>query len=327
MPGWVSPTARSVVAIWARPPLMILLTRQGWVRIRLDGQIHSLPLATTPDRRSHHTLELVVDRLRVAKKHRSRLAEAVETALAVGGGRVIAAPTAETAMPDEELTFSTELSCPNEPRNYSFNHAQGWCPVCEGLGTQPGVDPAALVPDESKSIREGAISLWGPLEEGGLLHKLLTAMAQAAGFSLNQPFAKLTPAQRNLIFFGSDEQFTVEGMSVQFKGLVEGIRSAVQLGDKMRRRLTNVPCPACGGGRLRPEPAATRFRGQTLPELCRYSLKEALGFFEQLNLSPTEEQRAGEIPEEILSRLRLLVNIGLDYLTLDRPAVSAGCAC
>jgi len=113
---------------------------------------------------------------------------------------------------------------------------------------------------------------------------------------------------------------------VRFKGLMEGVRSAVQLGDKMRRRFarawTDVPCPACGGGRLRPEPAATRFRAHTLPELCRYSLQEALGFFEQLNLSSTEEQRAGEIPDEVLSRLRLLVDIGLDYLTLDRPAAS-----
>ncbi len=314
--------------------LLERLQRQGWVRIRLDGQIQRLPFASAPDRRSHHKLELVVDRLRVAEKHRSRLAEAVETALAVGGGQVIAAPTAETAAPDEELTFSSELSCPNcgtayqelEPRSYSFNHAQGWCPVCEGLGTQPGVEPAALVPDESKSIREGAVSLWGPLERDSLLYKLLAAVAEAAGFSLNQPFAELTFAQRNLVFSGGDEQFTVDGMTVRFKGLVEGIRSAVQLGDKMRRRFarawTDVPCHACGGGRLRPEPAATRFRTHTLPELCRYSLEEALGFFEQLDLSSTEEQRAGEIPEEVLSRLRLLVDIGLDYLTLDRPAAS-----
>jgi len=314
--------------------LLERLQRQGWVRIRLDGEIQHLPLATIPDRRSQHTLELVVDRLRVAQKYRSRLAEAVETALAVGGGRVIAIPTAETATPDEEQTFSSELSCPNcgtaypelEPRNYSFNHAQGWCPVCQGLGTQPGVEVAALVPNESKSIREGAVSLWGPLHEGSLLEKLLTAVADAAGFSLEQPFGELTLAQRNLIFYGTNERIPVEGMTIRFKGLVEGIHSAARLGEPMRRRFarawTDVPCPACGGGRLRPESAATRFRGRTLPALCRYSLKEALDFFEQLDLSPTERQRAGEIPHEILSRLRLLVDLGLDYLTLDRPAAS-----
>ncbi len=310
------------------------LQRQGWTRVRVDGAICRLPLASPLDRRQHHTIEVVVDRLRAAKKRRARVAEAVETALMIGQGRLLVTRAKDDAEPSHELSLATELSCPNcgiayeelEARAYSFNHPQGWCRVCEGLGTHKGVDLAALVPDESKSLAEGAVSLWGSPAPDSLLYKLLSAIAEQTGFRMEQPFAEFTPTQRDLILYGSDEEFSVDGMRVRFAGLVEGVRSAVKLGDESRRKFArawgDVPCPACGGDRLRPEPAATQFRGYTLPELCRLSLRECLQFFERLELSPIESQRAAEIPGEILSRLRLLVDIGLDYLTLHRPAAT-----
>jgi len=315
-------------------PILAHLQKQGWTRVRIDGEVHRLPLDFSIDRRQHHQVQVVVDRLRPAKKRRSRLAEAVEAALDISQGRVVIARTAQSRAEAPDVSLATELSCPRcgvayqrlTPRSYSFNHAEGWCPACEGLGTEEGVDLRVLVPDESKSLTEGAVSLWGPLSEDSLLYRLLAAIGEQAGFNLDQPFSELTAPQRELIFFGSDRQFAVDNMKVQFRGLATAVKAASQLGEDFRRKFarawTQVPCSACGGKRLRPEPAASQFRGYTLPKLCSLSLKECREFFAHLELTPAELQRAGQIPEEINNRLRFLVEVGLEYLTLDRPAAS-----
>ena len=308
------------------------LARQGWTRVRIDGEVHRLPLDFTIDRRRHHEVEVVVDRLRPAKKRRPRIAEAVEAALNISQGRVIIARTAGEE--PTEVSLATELSCPNcgiayeqlTPRSYSFNHAEGWCGQCQGLGTEQGVDLRVLVPDETKSLADGAISLWGPLPEGSMLYQLLAALAKRLGFTLNQPLSTLTAQQRDVLLFGTEEDFRVDGMRVRFGGLVDGVAAVAALSDDFRRKFARawapVPCSACEGSRLRPEPAASEFRGYTLPQLCSLSLEECLTFFDSLELTAAEQQRAAQIPEEIQSRLRFLVEVGLEYLTLDRPAAT-----
>jgi len=311
--------------------------QQGWLRARIDGEIVRLPLEREMDRRRRHQVEIVVDRVEVTSEARSRVAEAVEAALALGEGQLIVAPFEADA---EERLFSQRFSCdecgaayePLTPRSFSFNHREGWCPVCEGLGTRRGADPRALVPDPEKSLREGALSPWGPLQEGSMLERMLAAVAEQSGFDLDTPFEDLRPEQQDLVFYGAgDREFEVdESLRTRFLGLVPAIEEASRLSARFRQRvgriLRDLPCPACDGGRLRPEPAAARLRGRSIVELCTLSLTKASGFFEHLELTEREQSLASDLLEEIKRRLRLLVDIGLGYLTLHRsaPSLSGG---
>ncbi len=311
-------------------PLLQRLQREGWSRVRVDGQVHRLPLRQPIDRRTHHEVAVVVDRLQPAKGRRARIAEAVEAALAISSSTVIAAPADGG---DGEVTFATQLSCPQcgrayeplTPRDYSFNHYQGWCPQCEGLGVVKGIDPRLVVPDGRKAIREGAIAALGPIERGSLLERLLAAVAAEAGFSLDQPFDQLTAEQQQMLLHGGLQQIVVDpGLRVRFKGVITALQEAMRHESRLGglRERADIPCPRCKGGRLDDEARATRFRGLTLPELCNLSLDDCLDFFGSLRLSPAEAQRAVQVPEEISARLRFLCEVGLDYLTLHREAAT-----
>ncbi|NLO04767.1 MAG: excinuclease ABC subunit UvrA, partial [candidate division WS1 bacterium] len=308
------------------------LQREGWLRVRIDGEVERLPVERTIQRRRRHAVEVAVDRVDLTDVRRSRLAEAVETALALGGGRLRVA-TIDGA---DERTFSQHNSCqqcgaayePLTPRAFSFNHREGWCSECEGLGTRRGADPRALVPDPSLSLREGALSPWGPLQPGSLLERILGAVAREIGFDLDAPFEQLADEHQRLVFFGAGErEFAVDdGLSVAFRGLVPSIEQTSRLSARFRKRvgriLRDLPCPACHGGRLNPEAAAARLHGQTIVEICEMSLSEAHTFLAGLEPTPREAEMTGEILGEITRRLRLLDNVGLGYLTLHRPAPS-----
>jgi len=310
-------------------PLLQRLQRDGWSRVRVDGQVHRLPLRQAVDRRTHHDVAVVVDRLVPAQKRRARIAEAVEAALGVSEGSIVAA----LADGEKEATFATELSCPScglaykqlTPRDYSFNHYEGWCGECEGLGVVKGVDLDVVVPDESKSLRQGAITVLGEVEPGSMLEQFLSAVAREGGFSLDDPFEHLTDKQGRLLLNGTQTETEVTpGLRVRFKGVLSALEEA---GDQERRlgglrERGDIPCPRCHGGRLDEEAAATRFRDMTLPELCNLPLDECLCFFERLELSPAEAQRAAEVPQEIITRLRFVCEVGLDYLTLHREAMT-----
>lgn len=317
--------------------LLATAQREGWTRIWVDGEQHRLPLDFELDRRRHHEVAVIVDRLSPAASQRARLAEAVEAAFELSAGylqvRLADKPQAEPT------TFGTELSCPRcgmaydrlAPRRYSFNHPEGWCPRCLGLGTVEGVDPRALVPDESKSLATGAVSLWGPLEPGSLLHTYIQALARHLRFRLDRPWQDLYPRQRQALLEGVEEPIPLpEGGFFDFSGIREAVREAAGQGGEFRQRYarawTQVTCPECSGARLHPEAAATRFRGLILPKLCHWPLDQILHFLEKLRLTAAEQERAEEIVQEIHERLRLLVEMGLDYLTLDRagPTLSGG---
>jgi excinuclease ABC subunit A len=309
--------------------------REGWRRVRIDGEVTELPPPRIIDRRRRHQVELVVDRL-PPHASRSRLAEAVERALQVSGGQVVAAPMDEEG---QELHLSRDFGCPRcgasypelTPRSFSFNHPEGWCPACEGLGTRRGLDPEIMVPDGRLSLRQGAVTIWPQIPPGSLLERTLEAVAAYGGFTLDQPFDSLTEAQRRLVFEGSPQEIEVQpNLRVRFLGLAPGIEEASNLSHDFRRQyaraLGDLPCPACQGGRLNRLAAAVRFRGRTLVELCELPLSEVHRLYSELELTETERARVGEVLGEVQTRLAFLVQVGLGYLTLHRtaPTLSGG---
>jgi excinuclease ABC subunit A len=313
------------------PEVFARLERQGWRRVRVDGEVLGLPVREEISRRRRRQVELVVDRLPVQTGRRARLVEAVEAATKVSEGEVVVVSVAS----GRQLRLSLMYGCPQcgrvlEPltaRHFSFNHPEGWCPVCEGLGVQPGIDPEALLTDDRRSLRAGAVALWGPVEESTPWGTLLSCLAARLGFSLDTPLGELTPAQRRALLEGSPDWVRLpDGTRVRWRGLATALEEAARLSPEFRQRyargLTELPCPACQGGRLRPEAAAARFAGRTLVELALEPLGQVERWFAALRLSAADRQVAGEVLSEIRSRLRFLVDLGLDYLTLHRPGPS-----
>jgi len=308
--------------------------RDGWRRLRLDGEVHELPYDDPIDRRRKHQVEIVVDRISISARNRSRLAEALEAALAISGQDVIVL-TAD----GDTAAFSRLFACHEcgqsyeqiTPRSFSFNHPQGWCELCEGLGTQRGIDLNILVPDESKSLRQGAVKVWGPLASGTLLEKFVQALADFGSFTLDQAWKNLRRRDRHLIIYGSDDPIPVgEGLELFYQGLAPAIEQGRALSRDFRHRfgqlLRDLPCPACEGQRIRPEAAAVQFRGHTIGQICTWPLQQAAEFCDGLELSAIERPRAQDLLREIRKRLGFLVQVGLDYLTLDRsaPTLSGG---
>ncbi len=316
--------------------LFARLQREGWVRVRIDGEVARLPLEREIRRRRRHAIEVVVDRIDLTDGRRSRLAEAVETALDLSGGRLIVG----VAEDGDERAFSQHFSCescgaayePLTPRSFSFNHRRGWCPECEGLGVRLGADERALIPDPTLSIRGGALSPWGELTPGALLERVLEAVAGEVGFDLDTAFEDLADEHRLVLLYGSgDREFVVDDrLTVRFRGLISSIEETSRLSHRFRRRagriLRDLPCPTCAGGRVKREAAVARLRDRTIVELCELPLTEAAAFFDGMSLDDRGLGLAGEILGEIARRLRLLVDVGLGYLTLHRsaPSLSGG---
>jgi excinuclease ABC subunit A len=310
--------------------------REGFRRARLDGKVIELgDEAVTIDRRRRHRIEIVVDRVRVARRSRQRLADSIEQALQRSGGSLIILDH-ETG---QQRSYSQHASCagcgrtfePLTPRSFSFNHAEGWCPACDGLGTERAADPKAAIPDGRKSLRQGAVATWGALAPGNLLTQVLTAVGRKKGVDLDTPWRELTTVQHNVILFGTDEEwFRAGGIRVQYKGVFPAFEQATRLSWHFRHRLGRVvrdlPCRACAGGRLNPEAAAVQVRGQSLPQLCHMPLQQALATLTGLKLDRRERDRAGEVLDEALRRLRFLVEVGLEYVSLGRaaPTLSGG---
>ncbi|MER3416504.1 MAG: excinuclease ABC subunit A [Gemmataceae bacterium] len=320
------------------------MRRAGFTRVRVDGVTRSLDDAPAIDHRRHHTIEVVLDRVVVRKDQRGRIAEAVESALELGKGvmrvALVQEEVPETQWPVE--TFSHLLACRQcgrsleslGPNHFSFNSPLGWCPVCEGLGVQMGANPDLLVRSPALSLRAGAMALW-PGSDNTAFVSVVEALARRFHLSLDIPWAQLDAGQRRTVLHGTGDAWTdvtqsdpQSGQSrvlfrFQYKGIFPAIDEAARVSPYYRQVLdawvTEIPCTACGGSRLREDAAAVRFRGKTLAELARMPLGELSRWFEQLQLSTTERKVAGEVIREITARLRFLLDVGLDYLTLDRP--------
>ena len=313
--------------------------RAGFVRMRIDGQVLSLDERIDPGDEVE-TAEIVVDRLVVSAEVRSRIADSVETALEYGEDVVI---VAEVDGPDH--VYSTRYACakcnvsvrPLTPQMFSFNGPQGMCPRCEGLGVIREVDPSLLIADGSKSLAGGALKPYGALSSGRVAH-LLQGLADHYGFRLTTAWEKLEEAAREVILYGSNGEeieFTYEGRdgrnftySQPFEGIVNVSRRRLEEASSTARRsyyrsfVAEVPCPDCGGSRLRKEVLAVTVGGRSIAEITAMSIVEAEGFFEGLELEGSASIIADELIREMRARLQFMMRVGVGYLGLDRTAPS-----
>ena len=317
--------------------------RQGYVRVRLDGEIYEIGSLPEFDKKKKHTLEVVVDRLIVRDDIASRLADSLETATALSGGLVVI-----NILDGEDLLFSQNYACPDcnvsieelAPRMFSFNNPYGACQTCGGLGTLLRVDPAVVIPDTSLSLLEGAIKVsgWNSGEDGGSMSQMyLRALAEHYGFSLDTPFGELSQPIRNIIFYGTgsekltfnyEREFGSGTFSAPFEGIITNLERRYKdtQSDAMKETLesymSNIPCPDCKGQRLRPESLAVTIGDRSIASLSELPIRGALKFFESLALGEKQALIAAQILKEIRARLGFLVDVGLDYLTLSRNAGS-----
>jgi len=336
------------------------IRRTGFVRLRVDGRSYTVEEPLSIDHRRKHRIEVIVDRIAVRHSQRGRLADTVEAALDLGRGVIhIAHVEASREEPEWKVErFSQHFACdrcgrsfePLNPHHFSFNSPLGWCPTCEGLGFQRGANPAVLIRDPRRSLRDGAIAAWPPLTEDTPFVRFAEALAHHGGFSLETPLEQLDPAQQRILLYGTgDAWIPLEPMPsaqgkrqtkarirkdipvrFQYKGLLPAVDEASRVSFVYRHKLddlvSEVPCHTCAGSRLRDDAAASRFRNHTLGELCGWPLSETLAFFKELPLTAEQRQVAGELLREITNRLQFLVDVGLDYLTLSRqtPTLSGG---
>ncbi len=314
--------------------------RLGYVRVRVDGQMHELEEPITLDRRRKHTVEIVVDRLVVAAEARRRVAESVEAALEASGGTVLA--LAREGGSDREMLFSRRTSCPVchisipelEPSLFSFNNPFGACQQCSGLGVTLEFDPDLVIPDRSLSFEEGAVIPWNP--RAAWYRSQFESLAKHLGFDLDTPFDELPEETLHAILYGTKESIGYHYVSrdgrhkmdgsARFRGVLNDLKrrylesSSEGVKEWMEGLMAQRPCPACGGRRLKPEVLAVTLGGKNIHELTSLSVAEELAFYKGLQLPPTGQKIASQVLREIAARLGFLRDVGLGYLTLERRA-------
>ncbi|HAA90026.1 MAG: UvrABC system protein A, partial [Thermoanaerobacterales bacterium 50_218] len=312
------------------------IRKKGFVRVRVDGEVRELDEEIVLDRNKKHNIEVVVDRLVIRLGLEKRLADSLEIALKLGEGTVIA-----SFVEGEELIFSQNFACPEcgislaeiTPRLFSFNSPYGACPACSGLGFRLEVDPS-LVVDPERSVREGALLPWTRSPQH-YYPQLVRAVLEHYGCSWDTPFKELPAHVQEALLYGTQERIRFRYRDLlgrvrtwygTFEGVVSYLTRRYQEADSEEAReeisefMASRPCPVCQGARLRPESLAVTVGGKNIWEVTRLTIAEALEFFRNLKLTPREMQIAHQILKEIEARLGFLINVGLDYLTLDRQA-------
>ncbi len=326
------------------------LQTQGFSRARVDGETNTLDAildAPRLDKQKKHTIEVVVDRLGVKESAKRRLTDSVETALNLAGGLVlfdfVDLPAKD---PGREQRFSEKMACPNEhpidtdelePRSFSFNSPFGACTVCSGLGTRMEVDPELVVPDQTATLGEGAIQPWSQAHVADYFLKLMSALGEELGFDLNTPWEDIpAAAQRSLLDGHSTKVHVVTrnryGRERAYDAAFEGVRRYIERrhreaeSDTSRDRfegfMREVPCPACQGSRLKPVSMAVLIGGKNIAEVCALPINETAEFLNTLDLTDREKQIGERVLKEIQERLNFLLDVGLDYLSLNRPSGS-----
>ncbi len=315
--------------------------KRGYSRARVDGKVKSLEDKLELDKKSKHDVELIIDRLVLKPDVKPRLTDSVENALREGKGVLVVtdetgAKSADRTMSELNACHHCGLSFPElTPASFSFNNPLGMCEDCSGLGTRPEMDPDIIVPDKTRSIRDGAVEVWatGMARGEGWTADLVDSLAAGYGIDLDTPWEKLPKKQQAVVLYGGDgAEVTVKWGDAKWKMEWEGLvnklmRSFKSTGSESMRQyymkfLSDKPCPTCGGERLKPESRAVKVHGKTLVELSRLTIGEAQDFLATMPLSATEAQIAAELRKEIKSRLGFLIDVGLSYLTLDRAASS-----
>ncbi len=300
----------------------------GFTRVRVDGQVRRLDEdEIVLEKYVKHTIEVVVDRINVRAGVRSRLAESIETCLGLSSG-LVQVQTKD----DKEILLSSHLACADcgisfeelAPRLFSFNSPYGACPKCHGLGFLPEIDPALVIPDPTLSVEAGAIAPWGkpvlsmrhqPRESR--FWRRLNRVAEELGIDLWTPWKLLSEKHREIILNGCGERF--EGAIPSLQRLYTETESEY-FRSEIEKYMTERPCPACEGSRLKPEALAVQLHGLNVHQLCARSVREALAWVEALKLSEREQTIAHQVLKEIHARLRFLNDVGLDYLSLTRTA-------
>ncbi|HET7195326.1 MAG TPA: excinuclease ABC subunit UvrA [Nocardioides sp.] len=329
------------------------LQTQGFSRARVDGEIHTLDDPPTLDKQKKHTIEVVVDRLAVKGSAKRRLTDSVETALNLAGGLVLLDfVDLDAKDPERELRFSEKMSCPNEhaidtdelePRSFSFNSPFGACPDCHGLGTRMEVDPDLVVPNPQATLGEGAIQPWSQAHVADYFLRLMGALGDELGFDLNTPWEDLPAKARKSLLHGHSTKVHVVtrnryGRQRAYYAEFEGVQSYIERrhreaeSDTSRERfegfMREVACPVCEGTRLKPVSRAVTLRSTTaeglwsIADVCRLPINETADFLRGLDLSPREKQIGERVLKEIQERLNFLLDVGLDYLSLERPSGS-----
>ncbi|MFZ2015811.1 MAG: excinuclease ABC subunit UvrA [Nocardioides sp.] len=323
------------------------LQTDGFSRVRVDGDTHTLDDPPKLDKQRKHTIEVVVDRLSVKASSKRRLTDSVETALRLANGLVILDfVDLDAKDPGREMKFSERMACPHdhdldtdelEPRSFSFNSPFGACPECHGLGTRMEVDPELVVPDPQATLGEGAIQPWSQAHVADYFLRLMGALGEEVGFDLNTPWEKLTAKARKSLLEGHPTKVHVVttnryGRQRAYYAEFEGVRSYIERrhseaeSDTSRERfegfMREVPCPACQGSRLKPVSLAVTMGGKSIAEVCALPINESAAFLRELELSTREKQIAERVLKEIQERLNFLLDVGLDYLSLDRPSGS-----
>jgi len=321
--------------------------KRGFARVRVDGMIHQLTERLALDKKLKHDIELVVDRLVVKEGIRPRLTDSVETALREGKGTLIVAdaekeqrvgPGIDPVEYKKHDRFYSELNACHAcglsfgelaPQAFSFNSPLGSCPDCQGLGTRAEMDPDLIVPDPSLTIREGAVEPWASgMERGeGWTFEFVEHLARSLRLELDVPWAKLPKKDRDLVLLGTEAAGNGRGR-IEWEGVVNQLyRRFRSTGSEAMRRyymryFSDKPCQTCGGERLKPESRAVEIRGKGIVALSRLTIVEAHGWLSSLGLAGSEAKIADELLKEIRNRLKFLLDVGLGYLTLDRPGPS-----
>jgi excinuclease ABC subunit A len=318
------------------------IRKQGFVRVRVDGQLFELDESIPLEKNKKHDIAVVVDRVVLGPEQRTRLVDSLETAVRLGSGTAVVVPVEGGS----EVVFSQAYACPvdgisvpePEPRNFSFNSPHGACPTCTGLGSQLVVDAEMVVPDPSLTLRQGAIAAWSRSQF--FYPELLETACESFGIDMDKPFSKLTPKEVDLLLNGSRGRkirFTYRNQYRQkrwYESVFEGVLANLQrrydetesefLKAELQKYMAQKPCPACGGTRLKKESLAVTVAGRNIAEVCVLSIEQAIAFFERLpgELSGRENEIARGILKEIRERLQFMIDVGLDYLTLERAATT-----
>ncbi|PCF65441.1 excinuclease ABC subunit UvrA [Staphylococcus intermedius] len=318
--------------------LLTDISKKGYVRVRVDGEIMDVTQVPELDKNKNHTIEIVVDRLVVKPGIETRLADSIETVLELADGRLVV-----DIIDGDKLEFSEKHACPIcgfsigelEPRMFSFNSPFGACPTCDGLGQKLTVDLDLVVPDKDKTLNEGAILPWEPTSSD-FYPSMLKRVCEVYKINMDKPFKKLTERQRNIILFGSSDkeiEFTFKSKfgqerkrTMPFEGVVPNIERRYHespseyVREMMQKYMGEQVCETCHGQRLSREALSVYVAGKNVGEVVEQSISEALTYYENIELSDQDAQIARLILKEITSRLAFLNNVGLDYLTLNRAS-------
>jgi len=318
------------------------LVKQGYSRAIVDGEAISLSEPPKLKKQEKHTVEVVIDRLTAKADSKSRLTDSIETALRLSSGIVLLDFVDAKAGQAKIHTYSEHLACHDcnlsfeelEPRSFSFNSPFGACPECSGIGTKLEVDEELIIPDDGLSINDGAIAPWSGGQSADYFVRLLEALSDDIKFSLDVPWKKISAKAQDAILNGYEYEikmryrgrYGTKNYTTGFEGVIPFIHrrhsetDSDYSRDKYEAYMRQIPCAACNGARLKPEVLAVTLGDKSIAQVCELSIDDCAAFLKQVKLSKREAQIAERVMKEVHARLRFLLDVGLDYLSLDRPA-------